>query len=261
MEIIKVLVLAVLQGIAEFLPISSSSHILIVGKFLGIDSEGLGLGVFLHAGTLLSICFYYRKRLAQLIVGIAKGDKSEWHMAITLILGSIPAALFYFIANDFIESRFEGKLRFTGLMLIITGLALLSLRIFRRTGDSAKVGFGRALLIGIAQALAIIPGISRSGATIVCARHLGVGGKDAADFSFLMSLPLVAGALVMQLLDLGKGDSQCTYDIGIMLLAVIVSFAVGCFAIRILIRLLAGAKFWLFGFYCLLAGTLLFFIA
>lgn len=257
MEIIKILVLAVLQGIAEFLPISSSSHILIVGNFLRIDAEGAELGLFLHAGTLLSICFYYRRRLARLISGIVRGDKEEWRFALSLVLGCVPAALFYIIANDFISSKFDGDWRFTGSMLIVTGIALISLRVFRHAADNAKIGFGRALLIGIAQALAIIPGISRSGATIVCARHLRVNGKDAADFSFLMSLPLVAGALILQLLDMGEVGGVASFNIWAMLLAVFVSFAVGCLAIKILIRVLTGARFWLFGIYCIIAGMLL----
>lgn len=256
METFKLLLLAVIQGLTEFLPVSSSGHLAILGKLVGLEAPGVRLEVALHFGTLLTVVFYYRKLLGSMIAGVFKGRKEDWLKALLLVLGCIPAGIMYFVAGDFLEEKFDGDVRFIGFMLMLTGLVLLSLAFLKRDG-SAKIGPIRAFLIGCAQAIAMLPGISRSGSTIAVARYLGVGGKDAADFSFLMSLPILFAAAFLQILkDISGKEPSGGPDAGLLVLAIIVSAATGYFAIKFLIRTLAGRRFWLFGIYCLAAGLI-----
>ena len=255
MEALKIFFLAVLQGVTEFLPVSSSGHLAILGKLIGFDAPGVRVEIMLHFGTLISVVIYYRERLGKIIAGVFKGRREDWLTVAMLALGCIPAGIVYLLAGDFLEEKFDGDVRFVGCMLLVTGVVLLSLR-FLPDGKSAKIGPFRALLIGCAQAVAMMPGISRSGSTIAAARYLGVSGRDAADFSFLMSLPILFAAAVLQLAKDFAGDVPAEGDVGAGLLAaaVVVSAVTGYFAIRFLMRTLIGRKFWIFGIYCLAAG-------
>ncbi len=249
---LSVVLLAVLQGLTEFLPVSSSGHLVIAEHLMGFSPPGLRLEMVLHLGTVVSVCWCYRRRLAALATGVRRGDAGAAAAVRHLLLATAPAALLYLLAGNWLEKRFEQP-RMAAAMLMVTGLALLSLRL-RRAPPRRAIDRRRALAVGMAQAVAILPGISRSGATIVTARQLGTPPEEAAEFSLLLSLPiLLGGALLVIMRPAGPARQETGW--GLLLLGAAVAAAVGCVAIRLLLRVLAGERFWLFGFYCLAAGA------
>lgn len=270
METIKILFLAILQGFTEFLPVSSSGHLAIFDQLLGLQNPGTRVEIMLHFGTLFSVVIFYWKRIYQIVGGLFCGERSAWRMALNIIIASIPAAIVYFLLDEKIEAAYDGNLHFIGLMLVITGFILLSLRFVKSTtntelsqkADDSKdaktsLTLFRAFLIGCAQAFALLPGISRSGSTIACARHLGVHPKEAAEFSFLMVLPLLLAAATQQLIkDFSADTAVAAQQIpsASLFLAVIVSAVSGYFSLRLILATLVGRKFWIFGIYCFLAG-------
>ena len=253
-EALKVLFLAVLQGVAEFLPISSSGHLELAGTIIGCGDVGPRTEAILHFGTLMSLVVYYRRTILAIARGMAAGEREGWLAGGMIVAGCIPAIMAYLLFGDAIESAFGGSPRTIGCLLVVTGLVLLSLRL-RKGGGDGKITWARAVAIGVAQAFALLPGVSRSGSTIVCARHLGVSPGNAADYSFLMSLPLVLGATIMAFVHPGEATAG-EPGWGVLLLAAITAGGVGYFAIRLLMRVVAGPKFWYFGFYCVAAGLL-----
>lgn len=250
-EILDVFLLSFLQGVAEFLPISSSGHLVLAQSLLNVNHPGVRLEVILHLGTMVSILFYYRRTLAALASGLLRGERASWATAGHVALSAVPAALFYFLCRDKVDAFFEDT-RAVGGFLIFTGLVLLALR-WMRCGDG-PVTAPRALLVGIAQALAVLPGVSRSGLTIASARMAGVAPDKAAEFSFLMCLPLLAGAALLDAIHPapGGGDFPCW----LLLAGAAVSASVGYVALSSLVRALRAGRFWLFGLYCIGIGLL-----
>lgn len=257
-EILKIILLAILQGVGEFIPISSSTHLAIVERLLGMDAPGVQLEVMLHFGTLLSILFFFRRNIALLLAGMALGVREAWRKAGLLALGCIPAGVAYLLLDDWLAPQFDGKnLRYSGLLLVLTGLLLLSLRFLKRAGGK-PVDLWRTLAIGLAQACAIIPGVSRLGSTFACARYCGVSPKDAMEFSFLLSAPLVLAATILSLAKCGGGSTGAPGGWGILLPAMAVSAVLGVFALHLLSWIVAKGRFWMFGLYCVPAGILVF---
>ncbi len=252
-EALKVLFLAVLQGVAEFLPVSSSGHLALAGWLLRFEGLGPRVEAVLHFGTLVALVLYYWRMILAILRGMVFGRREGWFAAGMIVAGCIPAVFAYLLFDDAIDAAFGGSPKCIGSLLIVTGLILLSLRLRKGDGDG-KVTWLRAVAIGVAQALALFPGISRSGSTIVCARHLGVSPKNAVDYSFLMSLPLVFGATLMAVIHPGEAAAEPGW--GLLIPAAIVAAVVGYFSIKLLMRVIAGPKFWFFGFYCLAAGLL-----
>lgn len=252
-----VVVLAVVQGLTEFLPISSSGHLIIVKEMLGFKSPGVRLEVVLHLGTLLAVVAYYRRRLLELLTGVLHGDRMACRMVGLLVLSMVPAGIFWALFNKpldelFADTRLAAKAA-SGLLLV-TGLLLLSLK-WVRDADGDEVKPMQAWWIGCMQAVAILPGISRSGSTITVARHLGLRPDKAAEFSFLMSIPiLVAGAAVDFM---HSQPAQADNGLGIVhyLVGIAVAAIVGYLAIGTLICLLCRGRFWYFAVYCLCAGS------
>ena len=251
---VGVALLAVLQGVAEFLPISSSGHLVIAQRLLGINEQGIRLEVMLHLGTLVSIVVYYRAALARLVVGCLRRQRESLLLAGYIALSAVPAVLIYFPFKDRIEAFYEQP-KAVGGFLVFTGTILLFLRWIRR--GSGSVNAPRALIVGLAQAFAILPGVSRSGMTISAARMAEVKPEEAAEFSFLMSLPLLAGGALLDIIGSirhGAPSSaipewQIWFGAG---LAAVVGFA----ALSLLVKLLKGGHFWIFGVYCIIVGIL-----
>ena len=257
---IQVIILAILQGVAEFLPISSSGHLVLGQALLGLKTPGITLEVALHAGTLLSTLVYYRQALIKIVKGLLAGSRESWQTALYIIVSAVPAVLFYVLCKKQVDSAFEDP-RTIGGALLFTGAVLLSLR-WVPSRDELN-SFWRALFIGISQAVAILPGVSRSGMTISAARLSGISPEKSAEFSFLASIPLIAGATLKKLLEsiLEKPAAEAEALSPLLLIAgICVSAIVGYFALSFLVRTLRGRYFWCFGIYCLLAGccTLLF---
>ncbi len=250
-EIFDVLLLAVLQGIAEFLPISSSGHLVLAQSLLKINTPGVRLEVVLHLGTLVSIFIYYRATILKLISGGLRGDRASWLSAGHIALSATPAVFFYLLCHDKIDAFFEDS-HAVGGFLIFTGAVLCALR-WMACGEGG-VTAARALLVGIAQALAVLPGISRSGMTISAARMAGIAPDKAAEFSFLMSTPLLIGAALMDFTGITPSSGAHALPVWLLLTAAGISAAVGLVSLALLVRTLRGGRFWLFGLYCFLAG-------
>lgn len=195
MDTLQVIVLALIQGITEFLPISSSAHLILPKEILGWPDQGLAFDVAVHVGTLAAVLIYFRQDIGRLLLGftqslIGKGMNQDARLAWYIIAATVPAALAGLILDDFIESN----LRSTAVIAATTILFGLALAVAdRRTGDStlATMTLKVALVIGFAQALALVPGTSRSGITITAALFLGFTRSDAARFSFLLSIPII----------------------------------------------------------------------
>ncbi len=263
-EYLSVVLLATLQGVAEFLPISSSGHLVIAANVLHVNPPGVRLEMMLHVGTLASVCLYYRQKLKTLILALVRWEPGAWSEVGLLLLATLPVVALYFLARDWLVSLFENT-RFTATMLLVTGGLLLSLKIRRSRGDGVSpevasaprpVNFWRAATIGVAQAFAILPGISRSGATIVTARHLGIAPGRAAEFSFLMSIPPLLGGALLDLLRHDPAAAGAAMGWDVVGLGMAVAAVVGYGSIVVLMRTLTSGRFWVFGLYCLLVGSL-----
>lgn len=257
-EFLDVMVLAVLQGIAEFLPVSSSGHLVIVQNLLKINTAGMRLEVVLHLGTMVSIMVYYRSVLLSLARGVLQGDRASWATVGHVVLSAVPAVFFYLLCHDKVDAFYESP-RAVGGFLIFTGVVLCALR-WMRCGEG-RVTAPRAFLTGLAQALAVLPGISRSGMTISAARMAGIAPDKAAEFSFLMCLPLLAGAALLDLLGLTAQPGASDLPGWLLLAGAAVSAAVGFVSLALLVRTLRGGRFWMFGLYCFAAGLLTLLIA
>lgn len=251
----QVILLAILQGIAEFLPISSSGHLVLGQALLGLKVPGITLEIALHAGTLVSTLIYYRNALLKIIKGLVAGSRESWRTALHIIVSGIPAVLFYILFKKNIDAAFENP-RTIGAALLFTGLVLIALRWIPSRDELNS--FWRSLVIGLAQAVAILPGVSRSGMTISAARMTGLSPEKSAEFSFLASMPLIAGACLKKLLEActeAPSPEAGTLSPLLLLTGAVISAIVGYFALAFLVRTLRGRHFWCFGLYCLLAGT------
>ncbi len=250
-EFFDVTVLSILQGVAEFLPISSSGHLVIGQHMLGLDVPGVRLDLMLHFGTLVSICAFYWRTIWRIL------SKFEWQYVLKIVLSALPAVVVYFFFKDFIEGLFENA-KMVGALLMFTGAVLIGTRYLPR--GNRDVCWSRALLMGCAQALALLPGVSRSGMTLASARGGRVDAEKSAEFSFLMSAPLIIGGVLLEVLKALRGTSAAPEAAeigwGFTIYGAALAAVVGYFSLAVLLRALKGRWFWLFGPYCLAAGLL-----
>jgi len=245
-DIFRLIILAIVQGITEFLPISSSGHLVILRGILGMRESGAGLEIALHVGTLIAIIAFYWRFLSRMILDLFANDIAKRKSSISflgiIIAASIPAGIVGIFLDEKIESAF-GCPRFAAGMLIITGIILLSTLLAKKTEKA--INLPRGLLIGISQAVAILPGISRSGATISTARALGIAPDECARFTFVLAIPAILGAALLEL----RKSASDILSVG-NVVGIIVSAFVGFISLKILVRLLEGRKFWVFAPYC-----------
>lgn len=238
--------LAIVQGIAEFLPISSSGHLVIFGELLGIAEESATVNIVLHAGTLASILVVYWRRILELLT-------SDRRVVPLLVIGTIPAG----VAGIIIKTQFKHLLEsplVAGCMLLVTGGLLLLLKYLPERDESYQtLSWGKAFEIGLFQAFALMPGISRSGSTIVGGRMLGLGNEAAVTFSFLLAIPAILGATVLEFKDLAQ--SELTRDrLAPLVVGAVVAFLVGIFALRWLIAWSRRGRLHLFAWWCIPMG-------
>ncbi len=249
------ILLGVVQGLTEFLPISSSGHLVVAEAAIGLQTPGVVVEVVLHVATLLAVVIVYWKTLRKLAAGAIAGDRAAWRYVLLLALATVPAGLIGVTLQDWFESTFD-SLTLVGVNFLITGTVLWSTR--GRAGHGERPTAQGALGIGVAQALAILPGISRSGTTVAAGMWLGVDAVRAAEFSFLLEIPAIAGAALLQIPDV-SGDmmSIVAFPLVAGFVAALVS---GVLAIRMLIALLRSRAFHRFAPYCWTIGiiTLLF---
>lgn len=213
MTAFQAVVLAIVQAITEFLPISSSGHLILVPRLLGWPDQGLSFDVATHAGTLLAILVYFWRDVTDLIVGVLTGKPRSLHvdfsprpLALGIILGTIPAGIAGLLFQDWIASEARNPMLIAGTAIFYGLLLGFADRRGEKYKDIASLGWSDALLIGIAQALALVPGTSRSGITITAALLLGFTRPAAARFSFLLSIPITAAACSLDAVDLIQGQ-------------------------------------------------------
>jgi undecaprenyl-diphosphatase len=273
MDLIEAFILGVLQGITEFLPISSSGHLALGKILLGSEVEsGITYEVVVHFGTLVSIMYYYRTELSRLfssglrfLLNSAKEkESSDVHFLGMILISMIPAFMVGFTLKDQVEAIFSNPL-LVSLMLLITGFLLFSTKFIPNriqengtshvaaAGGGAPIGIAKSFAIGLAQACAMIPGISRSGSTITMALWLGVDRETAANFSFIMVIPVIGGAMLLQVLDLLEVGIQGA-ALQVLVVGFLSSAISGYFALKYLIIILKKSGFYLFSFYCWAVG-------
>jgi len=257
LELLKSVILGLVQGLSEFLPISSSGHLVIFADLLNFQEKGITFEVFVHFGTLLSILVAFRKELTQMAIApfVIKNSSDpeiqeyfRWDLYI--IVATIPAAIIGLTLKDPIEELFSNTL-LVYFMLAITGLIMTMSQFLKNRGKELK--FSNTFLIGIAQAFAILPGISRSGSTIFTGLALGIDREKVARFSFIMSIPAVMGAVILKLKDLMETGIDSS---GILNYAAgtLVAFLSGYLAIIWLLDIVKKGKLQWFGYYCFLVS-------
>ncbi len=248
----QVIILGIVQGLTEFFPISSSAHLVILQHLFGIKRDVILLDVVLHAGTLLAIIFVFWKEILTIIKEIPflfkkEGMEREGSRLFYLILaGTIPTLLMGALYKKEIESAFLSP-KLAGSLLLFTA-SILFLTKFTR--EKSEIKIVHAIIIGVFQGLALLPGISRSGATIASALALGWKREYAFKFSFLLSIPAVVGANILELLDL----KMRIINQWNLLAGFISSFVLGYLSLNILSPIVRKGKFHLFSIYCLIAG-------
>jgi len=254
LSILEAIILGIIQGLTEFLPVSSSGHLELGKAILGDNSlpeESLLFTVVLHFATALSTVVVFRKEIGEILKGLFQFQwNEEAQFSVKIILSMMPAAVIGVLFNDQIEALFSKQILLVGAMLVITGLLLFLADKAKNTDKN--VTFTNAFIIGIAQAIAILPGISRSGATISTSVLLGIDREKAARFSFLMVVPLIFGKMAKDLLD--GGISSSTIDIMPMALGAIAAFVAGLFACNWMIALVKKSQLKYFSYYCFAAG-------
>lgn len=258
MSWIEALVLGLVQGLTEFLPISSSGHLEIGHALLGIQGEeNLTFAIIVHAATVLSTIVILWKEIAQLFKGtffVSKWNEEKNYIA-KLVVSMIPIFIVGIFFKDTVESFFGNGLLLVGCCLLLTA-ALLTFAHFAKPRKKENISFFDAFVIGIAQACAVLPGLSRSGSTIATGLILGNKKESIAQFSFLMVLVPILGETFLELIDILQGG---TFDLGLPIISMLVGFLTafisGCFACKFMINLVRKGKLIYFAIYCLLVGA------
>jgi len=261
MTIIQSVVLGILQGVGEFLPISSSAHLILVPYLLGWEESSMAFDIALHFGTLLAVLVIYFKDWWNLFVGAVKNIKSkkksiEGKMFWYLVVATIPAAIVGFVLDDIIESFFRGQIWLIALFLALMG-------IFIYVGDRwaskhyrgkeikfEKITLKQAFLVGCSQAFAVFPGFSRSGTTILAGRLMGLSKEAITKFTFLLSVPIIAGAAILKV-----GELAITEEV---IIGILTSFVVGVISIKFLLTYIKKHDFSIFAFYRVIIAIIIY---
>jgi undecaprenyl-diphosphatase len=258
MEALDALILGIVQGIAEWLPISSSGHLVIAQELLGLPAgENLFFDLVVHLGTVLAVCVYFRGQLwrilrALLSRGLEPG--SEEHrmrtLGLMILLGTVPAVVAGITLTDHVEDIFS--LSMVGVALLVNGVILLAAERAGTTGEKSVVRAADAVAVGVCQAMAIVPGISRSGLTISGGMFRGLEKEVAATFAFLLSVPVLLGAFAYGAVSLERYDA----DLASLLIGAASAFLVGLVSIDFLLKAVRSSRLWVFSVYCFAVGAL-----
>tara|TARA_B100001758_G_scaffold239137_1_gene243124 strand:+ start:524 stop:1276 length:753 start_codon:yes stop_codon:yes gene_type:complete len=244
MSIFEIIILGILQGLTEFLPVSSSGHLVIAQYILDIEYSGNTIEILFHIGTLGSVLFIFFDDIKNIFISYDKNIKLLFYICVATLPGVVVGLTF----KNQIELFFDNliyvgfSLCFTALILIISSKAKV---------ENSNHTILSSIIIGFSQAVAILPGISRSGMTISIALLLGFSPKESARFSFLLSIPIITGA---GLVGLNSNNSLNIFPIELVIVAIFISFLTGVIALKFLLRILQYGKFYIFGIYCLLIG-------
>jgi undecaprenyl-diphosphatase len=249
--VLQSIILGIVQGLGEFLPISSSAHLVLIPWLFGWQDPGLTFDVALHMGTLLAVIIYFWRDWVSMLKGaISRKPSYEKRIFWYLVIATIPGAAIGLALESKAETVFRSPL-LIGVMLIVMGILLYLADRRRQLRTMDTMTLSDAILIGLSQALAIIPGVSRSGSTMTVARWLSLTREDAARFSFLMSTPIITGAGVLSMRDLSISDINTAFIIG-----VVTSFIIGLLSISFLLRYLKTSNFKIFVGYRFILGAI-----
>ncbi len=253
MSVLEAILLGLVQGLTEFLPVSSSGHLVMGQTLLGIEIPGVAFEVGVHVATLVSVLVVYRNRIGRLVAGAVRRESGAWRYIGLLVLATIPAGVLGLLGRDFVEGLFEVP-EAVGAALLVTGTFLWTSRRALAREPDGRPDMRIALLVGLAQACALVPGISRSGATVVAGLWLGMSVREAAAFSFLMAIPAILGAAILDLPALADDGAGVGWA-GLMAGSVVAGLT-GILAIRTFVRLLERKAFHRFAPYCWGVGGL-----
>ena len=269
MDIIQGIIIGIVQGLTEFLPVSSSAHLVFIQKLLGVESS-LAFDTFLHLGTLIAVLWFFRWDIIKMLKSwwLSIGDILQGRfkqgfdedpykrLAWYVILATIPVAIVGLLFEDAVDSLFAGALYVPAFFLFVTGTILyLSQRMASGTVNLHNISKKEALWMGLGQACAILPGLSRSGTTIAAGLTIGLDKEFAAKFSFILSIPAIFGAFILQLKDIGSA-----LDVNFLpvFLGFVASIVAGYLAIRWMLDLIQNKSLDIFAYYCWLMGLIVF---
>ena len=258
MDWIQALILGVVQGLTEYLPVSSSGHLTILSTFFGIDgADNLEFTVAVHVATVLSTLVILWKEIDWILMGLFKFKMNdETKYALNILVSMIPVGVVGVFFKDKVEEAFGAGLLIVGVMLIVTSV-LLIFSYYAKPRQKEHISLWDAFVIGVAQACAVLPGLSRSGSTIATGLMLGDKKEKLAQFSFLMVIPPIIGEALLDILKAVKGEEALGGSIDIFPLAVgfLAAFLSGCFACKLMINMVKKGKLVYFGIYCAVVGV------
>ncbi len=259
MELVKAIILGIIQGLTEFLPVSSSGHLVIGSRMLNFQEQGVVFDVAVHLGTLLSVCIVFRAEILamckapfQLLHGNQDKQVHTFFLwDVYVVLATLPAVVIGLFFKDRIELLFSSTL-VVYVMLILTGTLMVSARFLPQRNE--PVNWYRSIIVGCAQALAILPGLSRSGSTIFVGMAVGIAREEIARFSFIMSIPAILGAAVLQYSDLVQNPPPSDLVVSLVAGATAAAIA-GYLAIKLLLDVIRKNRLQWFGYYCILLAA------
>lgn len=251
----EALILGLLQGLTEFLPVSSSGHLELGSALFGLEEENLTFSIIVHGATFLSVLVVFRYDILQLITGLLRFKwNDETKFVFLLVISAIPVGIVGVVFKTEIEALFSGNILFVGIMLLITSLLLLLTQL--APPQKKEVNIGSAIIIGLAQTLAILPGISRSGATISTALYLGIDREKATRFSFLMVLIPIFGASFFEVMELAAAAEPSATATSSLLTGAMAAFLSGLLACSWMLKIVRHGKLAYFSIYTAIAGIL-----
>ena len=258
MDWIQALILGLVQGLTEYLPVSSSGHMTILSKFFGIDgADGLTFTVAVHVATVLSTLVMLWREIDWIMKGLFKFEMNEeTKYALNILVSMIPVGIVGLFFKDKVEEAFGSGLLIVGVMLIVTAV-LLTFSYHARPRQKEHISLWDAFVIGVAQACAVLPGLSRSGSTIATGLMLGNKKEKLAQFSFLMVIPPILGEALLDVVKAMSGETVVSDSIGTFPLCVgfLAAFLSGCFACKLMISVVKKGKLIYFGYYCAIVGV------
>ena len=258
MDWIQALILGLVQGLTEYLPVSSSGHLTILSNFFGIDgADNLQFTVAVHVATVLSTLVILWKEIDWILKGLFKFEmNAETKYALNIVVSMIPVGIVGVFFKDKVEEAFGAGLLIVGVMLLVTSV-LLIFSYYAKPRVKEHISMWDAFVIGLAQACAVLPGLSRSGSTIATGLMLGDKKEKLAQFSFLMVIPPILGEALLDVLKAMKGDEVVSDSIGLvpMIVGFVAAFLSGCFACKLMINLVKKGKLVYFGIYCAIIGV------
>lgn len=257
MSFLQSIILGIMQGISEFIPISSSGHLVVLRAVMGIGEIPLLYDVILHIATLIVVVVFFRERIVRMLGAVIRWmgrrtrpeDEQDLRLSLLVVIGTVATVI---IALFIRPMNLHNYPRITAGAFLVTALLLILSHFARGSIGYDRIGTRHALIVGIVQGLAVIPGISRSGSTITAALYSGISRDRAGEFSFLLSIPAILGATVLEMRHIG--DLSATVSTSAMIAGFVASMVFGFLSLSLLVRLIRGGKLWVFSVYLIPLG-------